>query len=111
MVLKREILPSNPLVSRLRYASQVIQIRSQCLHPVGYRRFKVIQGHTITLAHSDEPYIHIYGNFMETRFHELFIEHESKLRLLKTHSHNSERQGYEADKEHQASRGGNAAYP
>ena len=38
-----------PLVSRLRFASQVIQIRSQYLYPGNYRSFKVIQGNTITL--------------------------------------------------------------
>ena len=53
------------------------------MHPGDYRRFKVIQG-TITLAHSDEPYTQKYGKFMKTRFHEL--EHESDMRLLKTHS-------------------------
>ena len=36
---------------------------------------------------------------METRFHEL--EHESQMRLLKTHSHTSERRGYKADKKRQ----------
>ena len=52
----------------------------------------------ITLAHTDEPYTQKYcmEKFMETRFHEL--EHESKMRLLKPHSHTSERRGYEADK-------------
>ena len=34
------------------------------------------------------------GKFVETLFHEL--EHESKMRLLKTHSHTSEQRGYEA---------------
>ena len=34
------------------------------------------------------------GNSWKPRFHEL--EHESKIRLLKTHSHPSERQGYKA---------------
>ena len=36
------------------------------------------------------------GKFGEIRFHEL--EHGSKMRLLKTHSHTSERLGYEASK-------------
>ena len=36
------------------------------------------------------------GNSWKPRFHEL--EHESKMRLLKTHSHTSERQGNEAGK-------------
>ena len=42
------------------------------------------------------------GKFVETRFHEL--EHESKMWLLKTHSHTFERRDYEdceADKERQ----------
>ena len=80
-----------PLVSRLRYACQVKQIRSQYLHPADYRPFKVIQGDTMPLAYSDEWYMQMRGKFMETRFHEL--EHESKMRLLKTHSHTSERRG------------------
>ena len=37
-----------------------------------------------------------YGKFMETPIPQL--EHESKMRLLKTHSHTSERQGNEAVK-------------
>ena len=49
-------------------------------------------------AHSDEPYMQ-YGKFVEARFHEL--EHESKIRLLKTHSYTSERRDCEADKERQ----------
>ena len=58
---------------------------------------------TRALAHSDEPYIYAeYGKLMETRFHE--VEHESKMRLLKTHSHTSERRDYEADKERQEKR-------
>ena len=60
-----------PLVSRLRFAFQVIQIRSRYLHPGDYRPFKVIQVNTITLAHNDEPYMQKYGQFIETRFHEL----------------------------------------
>ena len=35
-----------------------------------------------------------YENFTETRFHEL--ERVSKMRLLQTHSHTSERRDYEA---------------
>ena len=49
------------------------------------------------------------GKIVETRFHEL--EHESKIRLLKTHSHTSERRDYEADKERQDIRERNEAYP
>ena len=37
-----------PEVSRLKYASQAIQIRSQYLHPGDCRPFKVIQGNTTT---------------------------------------------------------------
>ena len=39
---------------------------------------------------------------METWFHEL--DNESKMRLLETHSHTSERRDYEADKERQEQR-------
>ena len=44
-------------------------------------------------------YIQKYGKIVETRLHELYIE--SKMQLLKTHSHASERRGYEAVKERQ----------
>ena len=47
--------------------------------------------------------------FVETRFPEL--EHVSKVRLLKNHSHTSERRGYEADKERQVTRERKEAYP
>ena len=89
--LKRGSFPHpKPLVSRLRYASQVIPIRSPYLNPRDYRPFKVIQSNTIRLAHSDKPCImQKYGKLMEVRFHEL--EHESEMWLLKTHSHTSER--------------------
>ena len=50
-----------------------------------------------------------YGKLMETRLYEL--EHESKMRLLKTHPHTSERQGYEADKARQQKREAKEAYP
>ena len=44
-----------PLVSRLRYASQVIQTRSPYLQPGDYRPFKVIQGNTVAFqGHSRE---------------------------------------------------------
>ena len=46
--------------------------------------------------------MHKYVKFVETRFHEL--KHEPKMRLLKTHSHTSERRGYEADKKRQEKR-------
>ena len=46
---------------------------------------------------------------MEIRFHEL--EHEQKIRLLKTYSHASERRDYEADKERQEKREIIEAYP
>ena len=49
------------------------------------------------------------GRFVETRFHEL--EHESKMRLLKTHSHTSERRGYQADKKRQEKGDRKNAYP
>ena len=63
-----------------------------------YRAFNLIQRSIITLAHSDEPYMHNYGNSWKPRFHEL--EHESNMRLLNTHSHTFERQGNEAGKVH-----------
>ena len=50
-----------------------------------------------------------YGEFLETRFHEL--EYESKMRLLKTHSNTSERRDYEADEERQTKRERKEAYP
>ena len=40
----------------------------------------------------------IMGSSWKTRFHELLIEHESKMRLLKTHAHTSEQRGSEAGK-------------
>ena len=61
--------------------------------PTGnYRPFKVIRGNTISLAHSDEPYMQKYGKFVEAHVHEQ--EHELKMRLLETHSHTSERCHY-----------------
>ena len=49
-----------PLVFGLRYASQVIQIRSQYLH-LGIADLQgLIHCHTVTLAHSDEPYADIW---------------------------------------------------
>ena len=92
-------LALKPLVSRLRYASKVMQMRSQYLCPGNCRPVKVIQGNTIMLAHSDDPYMQKCGKYVETRFHE--VEHDSKMRLLKTHSHTSERRDYEANKERQ----------
>ena len=76
--------PWNPLVSPLRYAPEMIQIHSEYLRSGGYRPFKVIQGNTKTLAHSDEPHMQKYGKFIETWFHELkHTKYESKMRLLK----------------------------
>ena len=45
---------------------------------------------------------------MRTRFDEL--EHESEMRLLKTHSHTTERRGYEAGKKRQEKRKRKEAY-
>ena len=73
-----------------------------------YRPFKIIQDNTITLAHSDEPSIK-YGKFVETRFYE--PEHKSKMWLLKTHSHTSERRGYGADQKRQEKKERSEAYP
>ena len=41
----------------------------------------------LTLAHPDESHMQKYGRFGELFFYEL--DHESKMRLLKTHSHTS----------------------
>ena len=54
-----------PLVSHLRYASQVLQTRSQYLDAGNYQAFSLIQSSTIALAHSDEPYI--YAELWEIR--------------------------------------------
>ena len=43
-----------------------------------------------------------YREFVETRFHKL--EHESKMRLLKTYSRTSEQLGNEAEKKRQETR-------
>ena len=53
--------------------------------------------------------VEIWGEWWKPRFHEL--EHESKIRLLKTQSHTSGRQGYEADMERQVKREKKEAYP
>ena len=52
-----------------------------------------IQDNTITLAHFDEPCMQNYRYIMETQFNE--VKHESKMRLFNTHTHISERRGYE----------------
>ena len=54
-------LAPKPLVSRLRYASQVIQYDPKYLCPGNYRPFKDSQGNTVTLAYSDEPYMQKFG--------------------------------------------------
>ena len=48
------------LVFHLRYASQVLQIRSQCLHPINYRAFSLIQSSTITTCAT----FHIYTSYV-----------------------------------------------
>ena len=58
--------PGKPLVFHPRYASQVLQIRCQYLNPGDFWAFCLIQSSTITLAPSDEPYMHNYGKFVET---------------------------------------------
>ena len=52
--------PWNPLVSRLRYASQVIKTLSQYLHPGSYRPFKAIQGNTTTPTRNSQANIYIH---------------------------------------------------
>ena len=54
-----------PLFSHLRYASQVLEIRSHYLKPGNYRALSLIQSSTITLAHSDEPYMQKYGELVK----------------------------------------------
>ena len=87
-----------PRVSHLRYASQVLQIQPRYLNPGNYRVFSFIQSSTITLAHSDEPHIQIFGEFVEIPIPQATVEHEWKMRLLQTHSRTSERQGSAAGK-------------
>ena len=107
--LKRGSTPHlEPLAFRLRYISQAIKTRSRYLRPGDYRPFKIIRGNSITLAHSDEPYRQKYGKFVGTRFHKL--EHESKMRLLKTQSHTSGRRGYEAGEKRREKREIKEAY-
>ena len=71
---------------------------------------RCFQGNTVTLAHSDDPYTRKYEKLMETRFHELLVEHGLKM-LLKPHSQTSERRGYEAGKERQEKRERKEAHP
>ena len=87
------------LVLHRRYASQVLQIRSQYLNPGNYRTFSLIRSITIALAHSDESYMQKYWKFVETPT--LRARHESNMRLLETHSNTSERRGNEAGKARQ----------
>ena len=57
-------LALKPLVSYLKYASQVIQYDANYPCPRGnYRPFDDSQGNTVTLANSDEPYMQQYGEF------------------------------------------------
>ena len=44
----RSCLSGKPLVFQQRYAFQVLQVRSQCLHPGNYRAFSLIQSSIIT---------------------------------------------------------------
>ena len=66
--LRAKLVPrwENLWFFHLRYAYQVLQIRSKYLNPGNYRDFRLIQDSIITLAHSDEPYMQKYGIFMET---------------------------------------------
>ena len=49
-----------------------------------------------------------YGKLMETRFYEL--EHESRMRILRTHSYTSEQRGYETVREGQENKERKEAY-
>ena len=55
------IPPVRRLFSHLRYATQAIQNAIKPPIPGNYRPFKAFQDDTITLAHSDEPYMQKYG--------------------------------------------------
>ena len=50
-VLRAKLVPrwGNPWLSIQRYASQVLQIRSQCLNPCKYRAVNLIRSSSITL--------------------------------------------------------------
>ena len=54
-------LALKPLVSHLRYASQVIQHDPNYQCPGDYPPFKDSQGNTVTRAHSEEQYMQKYG--------------------------------------------------
>ena len=90
--------------SKIRLLSNTNTNPNTCAPGGNYRPYQIIHGNAITLAHSDELHVYaeIWENSWKRRFHEL--ERESKTRLLKTHSHTSERRGYEADKEFQVKR-------
>ena len=83
----------------LVHASRVLQIRSQYLNPGNYLPFGLIENGAMTLAHPGDPYLEKYGKFMETPIPR--ARNESKMGLLKTLSHTSEWQRYEAYKARQ----------
>ena len=86
-ISKRQIKSSQ---STLEDDSKGTGRTSRSAHPLfSHHRlptFPSISNNTVTLAYSDEPYnMKKYGKLTENRFHEL--QHESKIRLLKTYSH------------------------
>ena len=86
-----------PLVFHLRYASQVPQTLSQHLNRGNYRAFSLSLTAVPELKPTLMSRIHTqnYGELVwKPQFHTL--EHGSEMRLLKTHSLTSPRQGNEA---------------
>lgn len=67
----------------VRLPGSIHIISSQYLHLGKYRHFQVFLDNNITPAHSDEPYMQTFGKIVAARFHELLIEHASKMRLVK----------------------------
>ena len=61
-----------------------------------FGQLPAFHGRTFPLAHHDEPRMQKYGKFGKNPVP--LLDHESKMRLLKTHSHTSGRPDYEARK-------------
>ena len=51
---------------------------------------------TMARAHSEKPCTRKYGTFGENTGSTNYVDHDKKMRLLKTHSHTSTLRGYEA---------------
>ena len=72
----------------------VIQAIRKRTNDLFLRKVTAFQGRTITPAHPDEPHMQKYGKFGQNPIP--LLGDESKMRLLETQSHTSERPGYEA---------------